>query len=415
MAKAPKTPSRDPKAPPKRPAEPTTEPVEDAVVIEEAQTGADQTTAEPEAGALADPDVPAPDKDAPPSEPRSEPDALNAEPKRTAKPAPSRNGGIAFASLLLGGIVAAVIGFAAARYVVPEGWPFPGVPPEEDPVALAVEAQGTEIETLGERLAALEADTSLATTVEDLSAEIAGLGEAISATAARLDGFEERLAAVERLAPEGSAAAQMAAEAYERELAALREMFEGELEQVQAAQVDATELEAQAVEAAQAAAGRAALARLTAALASGEPFADVLAELTQTTGVEAPAALTAHADEGVPTLAELQESFPVAAREALDASVRSAVERGEMGRFTAFMRTQLGTRSLEPKEGNDADSVLSRAEAALKQGDLAAALNALDSMPEAGKPALADWRGLAEQRKAAVDAGDTLAADLNAK
>jgi hypothetical protein len=386
--------------------------VEKAVVIEETPAEADKASPAPEYSASAEPDAPEPQGDAPTEEPPVASDKTPAATEERVRA--GRSGGIVFAGFLLGGVVAAVIGFAAARYVVPDGWPFPGVPPEEDPVALAVEAQGSEIATLDDRLAALESDTSLAASVEDLSAQISGLGETISATTARLDALEERLAAVERLAPEGSAAAQMAAEAYERELAALREMFEGELEQVQAAQVDASELEAQAAESAQAAAGRAALARVTAALSTGEPFAEALEELALTTGVEAPEALATQADEGVPTLSELQESFPAAAREALDASVRDAVEQGEMSRFTAFMRTQLGTRSLEPQEGDDADAVLSRAEAALRQGELAAALGELNAMPEAGKPALADWRAAAQQRMAAVEASDALVEELNA-
>ncbi len=86
-----------------------------------------------------------------------------------------------------------------------------------------------------------------------------------------------------------------------------------------------------------------------------------------------------------------------------------------MSRFSAFLRTQLGTRSLEPKAGDDADSVLSRAEAALRQGDIATALTELDALPEAGQPALAEWRAQAETRKAALDAGAVLTQDLNAK
>lgn len=409
MAKAPKTPSSDAKVP----ETPAPEPAEEAVVIEETPADANQTPPKPDGDTPAEAHATKPPDDDPKGEAPDEPDepqGVREEPARA-----QRSGGIAFAGLLLGGIAAAVIGFAAARYVVPEGWPFPGVTPEEDPVALAVEAQGSEIAALGDKLAALEADTSLAATVEDLSTQIDELGETLSATTTQLDDIEDRLAAVERLAPEGSAAAQVAAEAYERELAALREMFEGELEQVQAAQVDASELEAQAAEAAQAAAGRAALARVTAALSTGRPFADTLEELVQTTGAETPEALTALADDGVPTLAELQESFPAVARDALDASVRAAVEQGEMSRFTAFMRTQLGTRSLEPQAGDDADAVLSRAEAALKQGDLATALSELEEMPDAGKPALADWRATAQQRIAAVAAAEALAEELNAK
>lgn len=327
-----------------------------------------------------------------------------------------------FVGVLLGGVAAAAIGFAMARYVVPEGWPFPGVPPEEDPVAVAVETQGTEIaalagkvEGLSGSVSALEADTGLDDLRTDFTARLDGYEATLADAMARLDQIDTRLAAVEKLAPEGSAAAQMAAEAYDRELKALRDMFAGELAKVEAAQADAAGLQAQAAEAAQAASGRAALARVTAALDSGAPFAEALADLTTSTGNAAPQVLADVADAGVPTLAALQDTFPAAARAALDASVRQGVESGEMSRFAAFLKTQLGTRSLEPKEGDDADAVLSRAEAALRQGDIGSALAELDVLDAAGQPAMAEWRAQAEARKAALDAVSALANELNAK
>ena len=89
----------------------------------------------------------------------------------------------------------------------------------------------------------------------------------------------------------------MAAEAYERELAALREMFEGELAKVEAAKTDATALEAQAAEAERAVVGRAALARITAALDSGHPFGEALTELTAATGIAPPPGLAGYAED----------------------------------------------------------------------------------------------------------------------
>jgi len=429
MARAPNA-SKRKKAPrPKAVAAPESE-VEDAVVI-------DDTTAENPDIAKASPAAPgieaqepSPDKgdaasgaaasDAsveeqqkPETEPETEHEATTAA--ATAPPR-SRSGMGAFVGFLLGGVAAAVIGFGAARYVVPEGWPFPGVPPKEDPVAAAVAVQGAEIvalsakvDGLGESVSALQSDTALATLEAGLTGRVDGLGETLAALTARLDSIETRLAAIEKLAPEGSAAAQMAAEAYARELAALREMFARELANVEAAQSEAAALEAQAAD------GRAALARIAAALDTGQPFDDALQDLSASTGIAPPEALAGLASDGVPTLAALQEAFPQAARAALDASVRAAVAAGDVSRFGAFLQTQLGTRSLAPKEGNDADAVLSRAEAALKQGDLGAALAELDALPEAGQPAMADWRALAATRKAALDAGAALAHELNPK
>ncbi|GKY86503.1 COG4223 family protein [Sinisalibacter aestuarii] len=397
--------------------------MEDAVVIEETPAEPTAPPPPPEPKAKPEQDAAPEPRDAVETPTTDDAGATPEPPKDSAAPAAKpRGGAAALSGFVIGGVLAAAIGFVAARYVVPEGWPFPGVAPEEDPVALAVEAQGADIAALqqamagmSDAVAALRSDSGLDALRADLSAQIGGLNETLTAADARLDEIETRLAAVERLAPEGSAAARMAAEAYERELAALRKLFEDELAQVQAAEGSAVELQAQAAEAAQAAAGRAALARVTAALETGQPFAEALADLAESTGTEAPAALAGFAETGVPTLAGLQESFPEAARAALDASVRAAVESGEMSRFSAFMRTQLGTRSLEAKEGDDADAVLSRAEAALRQGDLAVVLRELDALPAAGQPAMAAWRAEAETRRAAVDAGAALARELNAK
>jgi len=396
------------------------ESVEDAEVIENIPGETEEKAAtESPPETPADESSPIESESPPTTEPEPEAGARADEPgPPAAKPVAKRRGG-AFVALVLGGAMAAVIGFGAARYVVPEGWPFPGVAPEEDPLVAVIEAQDARIDILADRLAGLEVDTTLADAMAEIRAETerlnAGVTAEIAALAARFDALEERIDAVERLAPEGSEAARAAAAAYERELEALREMFEGELAALEAQQADVGELEAAAAEAAQAAAGRAALSRVVAALDTGQPFAEALTDLQGATGVEPPEALTEAAGTGVPTLAALQEAFPPAARAALDAAIKAAVDDGSMSRMSAFLRNQLGTRSLEPREGDDPDAILSRSEAALKRGDIAGALSELAAMPEASEPALADWKEMAGARKAALDAGAALASALNAK
>ena len=459
MAEAPKSTKTDKAADPKAKTSDTPGtapkdakgPVEEAVVIGETPPKAAKASAS-EAKASAK-DAPKDPKPAAPAKPAPEP----AKPKSTAKtvpppksaaksseppkPAPAetkpakaghpraeqpakRRGGFgAFLGLLLGGVAAAIIGFVAARTVVPEGWPFPGVDPQEDPLIGVVEAQGTEIAALGERLGALDAtleevksDTSALDALrESVTTRLDGLESGAGEIAEQLGTMETRLSAVEKLAPEGTEAAEKAAQAYAEELAALREMFEGELAEIDAAQAEASALEAQLADSAKAAAGRTALAQVQAALDTGAPFEDALLELTEATGLDAPAALSAVAAEGVSALAELQSGFPAAARAAIEADIRTGVEEGNVNRLQAFLKTQLGTRSLEPKEGGSADAVLSRAEAALKTGDLEAVLAEIETLPEAAKPAFADWQTLAETRAQALTAGTALAEELNAK
>jgi hypothetical protein len=412
MAKAPNASGRQ-----KAQAKTAPEPVEDAEVIEESPDASEDVAEAQDAQGETradEPSVPETEKDS-----AAKPEADAEKSRDETGPHEKRRRGGGFLALLLGGAMAAVIGFAAARYVVPEGWPFPGVAPEEDPLVAVIDAQGKRIEALADRLAVLETDTARDDALADLSAETQRLDEEIAAEftalAERVDSLADRLDAVERLAPEGSEAAQAAAAAYERELVALREMFEAELADLEAQQADVGQLEEDAAEAAQAAAGRTALARVVAALDTGQPFDEALAELQRVTEVEPPEALAEAGATGVPTLLELQEAFPPAARDALDAAIKAAVEDGSMGRMSAFLRNQLGTRSLEPREGDDPDAILSRAEAALKRGDIEGALSELDAMPEAAASALASWKEMAAARKSALDAGAALARALNAK
>jgi hypothetical protein len=67
-------------------------------------------------------------------------------------------------------------------------------------------------------------------------------------------------------------------------------------------------------------------------------------------------------------------------------------------RVANFVRTQVGVRALTPRDGNDPDAILSRAEAALTVGDLAQALAELATLPVPAQDALAAWRAQAQLR-----------------
>ncbi|HGG05517.1 MAG TPA: hypothetical protein ENK28_08660 [Aliiroseovarius sp.] len=328
-----------------------------------------------------------------------------------------RRGVSVLLGLVLGGVIAAGIGFYAARYLVPEGWPFPGVTPEPDPLALALEAQGTDLKALEARLSelaarvtTLESDQQLAELSSGLDAakaQVATLSDAINA-------LDARLLAVEKI-PRGSGteAAEAAAAAYERELAQLRAMFSEELARVEAAQQNAQTMGMTAEETARKAAARAAMSEISAALLSGQPFADSLSTIQDAAGLNADAALMAVAETGIPTLASLQDAFPDIARAALAASINAGIADGSIGRVEGFFRSQLGTRSLEPKEGDDPDAVLSRAEAALKAGQLEPALQELAALPEAGQAEFTDWIADVKKRLEAERAVSALASQVN--
>jgi len=82
-------------------------------------------------------------------------------------------------------------------------------------------------------------------------------------------------------------------------------------------------------------------------------------------------------------------------------------------RVNAFVRSQLGLRSLAPREGDDADAVLSRAEAALREGDLEATLAELDGLPDPAKAEMAAWVEAATARVDALEAARAFEQSLN--
>lgn len=184
------------------------------------------------------------------------------------------------------------------------------------------------------------------------------------------------------------------------EIGAVRELAEKQLADVQA-EADAAAAAA-AARAAQAEA-RAALDSIAGALESGAPFGVALARI-EAAGETAPDALQASAATGVATVAELQDSFAPAARAGLTAALQHAETDSTTDRLTNFLRSQVGARSLSAREGDDPDAVMSRAEAAVREGDIARALDEIATLPEAGITAMGGWYGRASARVAAQSA-----------
>lgn len=173
---------------------------------------------------------------------------------------------------------------------------------------------------------------------------------------------------------------------------------------------ETAKLQEEAAQAQKVAAAQSAVAIVRGALGEGDPYADKLAPITEA-GVDIPAALSGPAEDGVPTQGLLLEDFPPAARDALDAA-RLDDPNSTKG-IGAFLKRQLGARSTTPQDGDDTDAILSRAEAALKASDLDTALNELQALPDVAAEKMADWVAKATQRRDALAALDTVAADLN--
>jgi hypothetical protein len=317
-----------------------------------------------------------------------------------AKPAPARKGGLM--GTVAGGFLAAALGFGLAQ-VVPQGWPIGG-----NSAALEAElaAQAKTIAALQDQIAGLPAPSAapdlspLTEAVSDMTARVAALEAAPAATGdltavnTAIASLQADLAALKTAGPVPAATAALAAEAEAR----LKE-----------AEEQATAMKAEAAALTKAAIARAALGRLQAAMDAGAPFADHLSDL----GVEVPALLAENAATGFPSLNSLRAAFPEAARAALDASLRANMGDSWSERATNFVLSQTGARSLEPKEGTDADAVLSRAEAALGKGDIEAALTEVSTLQEPAKTAMAAWQAQAELRLNGDKAVQALSAQIS--
>lgn len=311
-------------------------------------------------------------------------------------PKPRRLG---FVGALLGGALAAMLGFGLAQFV-PGGWPFP------DPTALEARlaAQDGVIAALKAEVAAIGAKPA----DSDLEQRIAAIEAAVPATPdiapldARLSALEAEFAAL-ATAPGGDSRAALAALRAEVErlkttgsgnVAALTAEAEARMKE---AETQATRLKAEAEALASDAKLQAALGRVQAALDSGAPYGSALQDL----GADVPAVLLGSAETGLPTLADLQDGFSGAARLALEASLTENMGESWSERVAAFLRSQTGARSLTPREGNDPDAILSRAEAALAAGEVTLALTEVATLPKVGQDAMTVWRTAAELRLAA--------------
>ncbi len=408
------------------------EPVEDVAPDEdaEAETAIEETSGDEDAPAEDRPseDEPVEDLDDLVDEAASEESVT--EPETTPEPQVIRETTVekksGFMSTALGGVVAAALGFGAAQFtdVQLPFLPAPEPNPFEEEARTALTAQGEQITALTSQAAETQKAveildlTPITTSIAGIEDKIAGTETTLKAIGDELAGFDSRLTAIEK-APLADAVSPESIAAYERELDALRKSItdqqtalEEQKVEIQAMAAEAMQAESNAEEKATLAASRAALAEVTALVQSGKSFADPLAVL-EGNGIAVPDALAGVAADGVPTLAVLSADFPNVARKALTVARKAERAEGESGGLASFLQSQLGARSVTPREGDDPDAVLSRAEAAVKAGDLDAATLEVASLPEAAQAELADWLALATTRKEALAATATLAQELN--
>lgn len=394
-------PALDPEA---EPVVPEGDKVEDATPVDEADA-IDLPEAAPE--------------EKPEPEPEPEPAFAGERPASAPTPAPqpaSSGGGVM--AMLLGGVAAAAIGFLAAQYAN-GGWPFAAADTGTAEFRESVETRVAAAESAAQgaqeaAAAAVQAGdlTSLKDGLAALREDVTGLGTRLDAVDARFAELTTRLDTLEKR-PISEGVSDEAIAAYERELDTLREAIAAQRAEVEKMSEDAAAMEANAEETARRTMARAALTRVRTAIDSGEPFAGAVQDMREA-GVEPPALLADVAESGVITRSALQARFPDAARAALRAWRNDTSEDGGgAGGFWNTINDQLGVRSVTPREGDDPDAILSRAEAAVREGRLTDALAEIETLPDSARAALDAWEADARRRLEIRRAVDDLAQSLN--
>ena len=135
-----------------------------------------------------------------------------------------------------------------------------------------------------------------------------------------------------------------------------------------------------------------ALLSMQKAILAGLPFQKALKEYEQAGGDNAPAIIKSLAKTGVATQFDLVQTFPQYARRLLKSDQINEPVKEEGGLdITKFLKKFVKTRSTSPQLGNSSDAILSRAEYAVKNGDIKKALEELDQLPSHLQNEIRDW------------------------
>lgn len=232
--------------------------------------------------------------------------------------------------------------------------------------------------------------------------KLSGASAAGQDLAAQLDALDKKVAALD---PDVAAGAKAASEV--SGLSGALAKVQSELDELKS-QIAALSKDR---EAAQAAARReaalwAAVGRLRDAVRYAGSFSGQLADVTRLAGDKADlkqalAPLETLASGGVPTLSELQRSFPATAR----AVVAAGYEDGDEGMLGGVLRRFSEVVTVRPScgeaTGDGPADIATRAECKLDDGDLDGALTELATLSGGAKDAAAGWVAKAERRRAA--------------
>lgn len=345
-----------------------------------------------------------------------------------------------FVPVLLGGLLAGAVGFGVGQY---GGLTDPAESAFETEFRATLQSQAALLDDQSTQIANLIdqlEEAQKAIQIVDpapLTSAVAGLQDSLGPMSLKISEFESRLDKLEDRLP-GDGVVTSSGNSDLAELDELRSIVTAQADQISAAigAVSAVDdlraavsdqgqelaaladrlnqlvddnaaAEAAAADKAARAETLVALAEVSGALQSGAPFKDALSKLG-TRGVEVPAELAMLAEDGAPTQVALVNAFPDLARSALKlARTTGNTDDGASGLGT-FFKNQLGARSVTPRDGDDPDAILSRAEAAAATGNLEEALAEVATLPEGVGSIFDEWSALAESRRAALAALDAM-------
>ncbi|MBL4750216.1 MAG: hypothetical protein JKX71_06490 [Amylibacter sp.] len=256
------------------------------------------------------------------------------------------------------------------------------------------EARLAKVEAAGDQQ---EVITQITPVLDQLKSKDADLGANIDALSQSTKVLKDSLAALQADLTKITARQALTSQNGQVSDEALQQ-FEDKLAAITDAQQKLNQSQSQAVEAQQDASSKlrmaeatSALAQITNALKAGKPFQAALTRLSNATDITAPAGLTDIAGKGTPPLPALKKQFPDLARTALHNDAAASAGDTTLGLFTSFLKSQVGTRSLEPQSGDNLDAVLSRIEAALDAGDTAATLTETAALSAPAQETMAEW------------------------
>jgi hypothetical protein len=350
-----------------------------------------------------------------PSEP---PPELEKPPEPAATRTVVERRGPGFVPLVLGGVVAAGLGYLASSYELIPGL---GGDDRTAEIEAALDRQSDVLTDLQSQVSELASAEAPSVDLSPVTEEMASLGVRLDETASAIESLSERVTVLEERPVFSGDISADAAEAAEA-VAAMEEQMRAQEEEAARLAAEAQEAQDAAAEAIAAAEAEAEAARVRAeaeaalqsvrlAVTEGQPYAEPLSTLSET--AEIPEALVTNAESGVVSLEALQDSFPPAARDALPVAIRETAGDGALDRFTAFLQGQVAGRAIEPIEGDGPDAILSRAQAAVSDGELQTALAEISALPEAAQAEMADWAAAAETRVEVVTALDSVAQALS--